>query len=98
MLQQDEPDDYVIGTGETWSVREFCDNAFRVAGLDYREFVVMDKKFERPAEVDLLVGDPSKAKEKLGWERKVGFTDLIAMMVEADMERYQKQGHSPRPR
>jgi GDPmannose 4,6-dehydratase len=98
MLQQDEPDDYVIGTGETWSVREFCDNAFRVAGLDYREFVVMDKRFERPAEVDLLVGDPSKAKTKLGWERKVGFSELIAMMVEADMERYRRLGHAPVPR
>jgi GDPmannose 4,6-dehydratase len=96
MLQQDEPDDYVIGTGETWSVREFCDNAFRVAGLDYREFVVMDRKFERPAEVDLLVGDPSKAKAKLGWERRVGFSDLIAMMVEADLDRYRRLGHTSR--
>ena len=96
MLQQDAPDDYVIGTGETWSVREFCDLAFKVAGLDYREFVKTDKKFERPAEVDLLVGDPSKAKAQLGWERRVGFPDLVTMMVEADLERYRQQGHAPR--
>jgi GDPmannose 4,6-dehydratase len=95
MLQQDEPDDYVIGTGETWSVREFCQHAFATVGLDYREFVVMDKRFERPAEVDLLVGDPSKAKAKLGWERRVGFVDLITMMVEADLDRYRRQGHAP---
>jgi GDPmannose 4,6-dehydratase len=95
MLQQDEPDDYVIGTGETWSVRQFCEHAFGVVGLDYRDFVVMDKRFERPAEVDLLVGDPSKAKAKLGWERRVGFVALITMMVEADLERYRRQGHAP---
>jgi len=96
MLQQDAPDDYVIGTGETWSVREFCDLAFKVAGLDYREFVKTDKKFERPAEVDLLVGDPSKAKAQLGWERRVSFPDLVTMMVGADLERYRQQGHAPR--
>ncbi len=96
MLQQDAPDDYVIGTGETWSVREFCDLAFKVANLDYREFVKTDKRFERPAEVDLLVGDPGKAKAQLGWERRVSFPDLVTMMVHADMERYRLQGHAPR--
>jgi GDPmannose 4,6-dehydratase len=98
MLQQDAPDDYVIGTGETWSVREFCDLAFRAAGLDYREFVTLDKRFERPAEVDLLVGDPSKAKAQLGWERRVGFADLVSMMVDADLERYRRLGHAPAAR
>jgi GDPmannose 4,6-dehydratase len=95
MLQQDAPDDYVIGTGETWSVREFCDLAFKAAGLDFREFVKLDKRFERPAEVDLLVGDPSKARAQLGWERRVGFTDLVTMMVDADLERYRRLGHAP---
>jgi GDPmannose 4,6-dehydratase len=98
MLQQDAPDDYVVGTGETWSVREFCDLAFRAAGLDYREFVTLDKRFERPAEVDLLVGDPSKAKAQLGWERRVGFADLVSMMVDADLERYRRLGHAPAAR
>ncbi|MGZ8493193.1 MAG: GDP-mannose 4,6-dehydratase [Gemmatirosa sp.] len=97
MLQQDEPDDYVIGTGETWSVREFCDLAFRTAGLDYREFVVQDERFFRPAEVDLLVGDATKAKVQLGWTPRVSFAQLVAMMVEADLERYQRQGHAPVP-
>jgi GDPmannose 4,6-dehydratase len=97
MLQQDAPDDYVIGTGETWSVAEFCERAFRAAGLgDYREYVVQDERFFRPAEVDLLVGDPSKAKAQLGWERRVGFDGLVQMMVEADLERYRRQGHTPR--
>ncbi len=88
MLQQDEPSDYVIGTGETWSVRDLCRIAFEVVGLDYRDYVVQDERFFRPAEVDLLVADPSKAKEKLGWEPKVSFPELIAMMVEADLERH----------
>jgi GDPmannose 4,6-dehydratase len=95
MLQQDEPDDYVIGTGETWSVREFCDLAFRTAGLDYREFVVQDERFFRPAEVDLLVGDATKANTQLGWTPRVSFHQLVAMMVEADLDRYRRQGHAP---
>jgi GDPmannose 4,6-dehydratase len=95
MLQQDEPDDYVIGTGETWSVRQFCELAFRVAGLDYQAHVVQDERFFRPAEVDLLVGDPSKAKAQLGWERQVSFEGLVTMMVEADLERYRRLGHAP---
>ncbi len=90
MLQQDAPDDYVIGTGETWSVEQFCDLAFKVAGLDYREFVVKDERFMRPAEVDLLVADPSRAKAQLGWEPQVGFEQLVTMMVDADLERYRR--------
>jgi GDPmannose 4,6-dehydratase len=88
MLQQDEPSDYVIGTGKTWSVRDLCKIAFEVAGLDYRDHVVQDERFFRPAEVDLLVADPSKAHEKLGWEPKVSFAELISMMVEADLKRH----------
>ncbi len=86
MLQQDEPDDYVVATGETHSVREFCEIAFSHAGLDYNDHVVMDERFMRPAEVDLLVGDPGKAKEKLGWEPKVSFRELVEMMVDADLD------------
>ncbi|HEU4585462.1 MAG TPA: GDP-mannose 4,6-dehydratase [Gemmatimonadaceae bacterium] len=88
MLQQDEPSDYVIGTGKTWSVRDLCKIAFEVVGLDYRDYVVQDERFFRPAEVDLLVADPSMAHEKLGWEPKVSFAELIAMMVEADLKRH----------
>jgi GDPmannose 4,6-dehydratase len=86
MLQQDQPDDYVIATGETHSVRELCELAFAHVGLDYKEHVAIDERFLRPAEVDLLVGDPSKAAEVLGWRRKVEFGELVAMMVDADME------------
>jgi GDPmannose 4,6-dehydratase len=87
MLQQDEPDSYVIGMGETHSVREFCEIAFGHLGLDYREFVVQDERFYRPAEVDLLISDPTKARAKLGWEPAVSFKELVTMMVDADMER-----------
>ncbi len=87
MLQQDLPDDYVIGTGETHKVREFCEIAFAYVDLDYKEFVKKDERFFRPAEVDLLVSDPSKAKKKLGWEIKVGFKELVEMMVQADLNR-----------
>jgi GDPmannose 4,6-dehydratase len=86
MLQQPEPDDYVVATGETHSVRELCEVAFGRAGLDWQEHVVIDEKFLRPAEVDLLVGDPAKAGEKLGWEPAVTFKGLIEMMVDADLE------------
>jgi GDPmannose 4,6-dehydratase len=86
MLQQDEPHDYVIATGETHAIREICETAFGHAGLDYRDFVFRDERFFRPAEVDLLVGDPSKAQRQLGWEPKVAFEDLICMMVDADLE------------
>ena len=86
MLQQDEPDDYVVGTGETHSIQELCEAAFGYVDLDWREYVKQDPRFMRPAEVDLLVSDPSKAKRVLGWEPKVDFRELIAMMVEADIE------------
>jgi GDPmannose 4,6-dehydratase len=88
MLQQPEPDDYVISTGHTWTVRELCDAAFKHVGLDYRKHVVQDPKFFRPAEVDLLVGDPAKAAKKLGWKPTVSFHQLVAMMVDADLERH----------
>jgi len=87
MLQQDEPDDYVVATGETHTVREFCELAFGHVGLDYQAHVVVDPRFVRPAEVDLLLGDPGKAKRVLGWEPKVTFAGLVEMMVDADMER-----------
>jgi GDPmannose 4,6-dehydratase len=86
MLQQSEPDDYVVATGETHSVREFADIAFKHVGLDYRDHVVIDQKFFRPAEVDLLVGNPAKAHAKLGWEPTVAFEQLVKMMVDADLE------------
>ena len=87
MLQQDTPDDYVAATGETHTVREFCEIAFSRVGLDYSDHVVIDPRFVRPAEVELLLGDPTKAKAKLGWEPKVTFQGLVEMMVDADMER-----------
>jgi GDPmannose 4,6-dehydratase len=87
MLQKPEPDDYVIGTGHTCSVRDLCETAFNCVGLDYRNHVVQDPKFLRPAEVDLLVADPSKARDQLGWTPEVSFTKLVEMMVEADLER-----------
>ena len=85
MLQQDEPDDYVVATGETHSIRELCEIAFSHAGLDYQDYVVRDERFFRPAEVDLLVGDPSKAGDALGWEPHMTFTELIQTMVDADL-------------
>ena len=91
MLQQDEPDDYVVGTGETHSVGELVEVAFAAAGLDWRQHVVQDPRFYRPAEVDMLVSDPSKAREKLGWEPEVGFEELVRMMVEADLCRLQRE-------
>jgi GDPmannose 4,6-dehydratase len=87
MLQQDSPDDYVIGTGHTCSVRDLCESAFAHVGLDYRDYVVQDPRFLRPAEVDLLVADPSKAREQLGWTPTVAFKALVEMMVDADLER-----------
>lgn len=86
MLQQDEPDDYVVCTGETHSVRELCQVAFGHMGLDWEDYVVVDPRFMRPAEVDLLVGDASKAKKVLGWEPTVSFEELIATMVDADLD------------
>jgi GDPmannose 4,6-dehydratase len=92
MLQQESPDDYVVGTGETHSVREWCQAAFDYLGLDWEQYVKVDPKLIRPAEVDLLVSDPRKAREKLGWQRTVSFEGLIRMMVDADME-HLKQIH-----
>ena len=87
MLQQDKPDTYVVGMGETHSVREFCEIAFSHVDLDYNHYVVQDERFYRPAEVDLLISDPSKARNALGWEPAVSFKELVAMMVDADLER-----------
>jgi GDPmannose 4,6-dehydratase len=88
MLQQDHPDDYVIATGRTHSVADFCRIAFESAGLgSYEQYVRTDPRFVRPAEVDLLIGDPSKAKRVLGWEPEVSFEQLVEMMVQADIER-----------
>jgi GDPmannose 4,6-dehydratase len=86
MLQQPEPGDYVVATGETHSVKEFCQEAFACVGLDWKDFVNIDSKYFRPAEVDLLLGDPSRAKAKLGWQPRVTFKELVRLMVEADLE------------
>jgi GDPmannose 4,6-dehydratase len=90
MLQTEEPDDFVIGTGETYSVRDFCVAAFSAVDLDYLEYVKQDERFFRPAEVDLLVADPSKAEQKLGWTPKVPFAELVSMMVAADVARHER--------
>ena len=90
MLQQDVADDYVVATGETHAVREFCELAFDHVGLDYTDYVAIDERFIRPAEVDLLVGDPTKAGAVLGWEPATPFPELVAMMVSADMEYVRK--------
>jgi len=87
MLQQDEPDDYVVATGRTTSVQELVEMAFGFVGLDWRKYVVLDTSFTRPAEVDALVGNASKARQRLGWQPKVGLPELIRMMVEADLAR-----------
>ncbi|MFZ6029622.1 MAG: GDP-mannose 4,6-dehydratase [Chloroflexota bacterium] len=86
MLQQDEPDDYVIATGRTHTVERLCQLAFAAVDLDYKDYVVQDPKFMRPAEVDLLVGDPAKAKEKLGWAPATSFEELVTLMVEAELQ------------
>ena len=86
MLQQDKPDDFVIATGETHSVREFLEEAFAHGGLDWQKHVELDPKYLRPTEVDFLLGDATKARRVLGWKPKVGFKQLAAMMVDADME------------
>ena len=92
MLQQDTPEDYVVGTGQTWSVRQLCEYAFGAVGLDYRDHVVRDERFMRPAEVDVLVADPGKAHAQLGWSPTVSFQELVKMMVEADLERHRRTG------
>jgi len=91
MLQRDEPEDFVIGTGETHYVHEFCDKAFGELDMDYQDYVTRDERFYRPAEVDLLISDPRKAQAKLQWEPSVNFDELIKMMVEADLERLQQK-------
>jgi len=91
MLQQDTADDYVVATGETHSVREFLEEAFGMADLDYKKHVEIDPRYFRPAEVDLLLGDPAKAQKKLGWKPKVGFKQLVKMMVESDLALVEKE-------
>jgi len=91
MLQQEEPEDYVIGTGETHSVEDFVEIAFSHVGLDWGKYVVIDPEFFRPAEVDVLLAEPSKARAELGWESEVSFEQLVRMMVDADVDRLQKE-------
>lgn len=93
MLQQDRPDDFVIATGETRSVREFLEEAFRYVGLPWKKYVAIDKRYFRPTEVDILLGDSSKARKALGWKPKVNFKELVHMMVDADMELVYRQLH-----
>jgi GDPmannose 4,6-dehydratase len=95
MLQQDHPDDYVVGTGQTHSVRELCQMAFGHLGLSYEDYVKTDPRFIRPADVDLLESDPAKARAVLGWEPQVSFQDLVVMMVEADLKRLQAEALFP---
>ena len=90
MLQHDKPDNFVVGMGETHSVREFCEIAFAHVGLDYNDYVVQDERFYRPAEVDLLISDPSKVRSVLGWEPAVGFRELVTTMVDSDLKRLNK--------
>ena len=91
MLQEEEPDDYVIATNETHTVREFLEEAFNCLDLNFEEFVGFDQKYERPAEVDLLIGDASKAEKKLGWKPKVTFKELVSLMIEEDMKIAQQE-------
>jgi GDPmannose 4,6-dehydratase len=91
MMQQDKADDYVIATGRTISVREFAELAFKHAGLDFKDFVEFDPRYLRPAEVDLLLGDPTKAIKKLGWKPKTSVEQLAAMMVDADLEKARRE-------
>lgn len=97
MLQQDEPDDYVIATGTSRTIGEFCEVAFAHAGLDWRQYVVLDERFLRPAEVYTLLGDATKAREKLGWEPEVGFEEMVQQMVDWDLEQVAHQSASVRP-
>jgi GDPmannose 4,6-dehydratase len=93
MLQQDQPDDYVVATGQTHTVQRLCEVAFQCVGLNWRDYTVQDPKFMRPAEVDLLIGDPSKAGRVLGWEPRVSFEQLIEMMVKADYDKLKVEHH-----
>jgi GDPmannose 4,6-dehydratase len=90
MLQQEKPGDYVVATGETHSVREFLEEAFGYLNLDWKDFVVVDPKYFRPAEVDLLLGDPTKAKKELGWQPKVSFKQLVRLMVDSDLQGFER--------
>ena len=94
MLQQEQPDDYVVATGETHSVHELLELAFALVGLDYRDFVDFDSKYTRPSEVDVLLGDASKARQVLGWTPEVDFHGLIKMMVEQDLELARREKHA----
>jgi GDPmannose 4,6-dehydratase len=94
MLQHDQPDDYVIATGETHSVKEFVNEAFDLLGLDWRKHVEMDPRYIRPTEVDMLLGDYSKAEQELQWKPKVRFKDLVRIMVEADLELAKREAHA----
>jgi GDPmannose 4,6-dehydratase len=97
MLQQSEPEDYVVGTGETHSVRELAELAFAAVGLDWEEHIRIDPRLVRPAEVDLLMADPTKAREQLDWKPTVGFEELVRMMVESDLEQLKAAGPATRP-
>jgi GDPmannose 4,6-dehydratase len=91
MLQQEGPQDYVVGIGKTYSVRQLCESAFSYVGLNYEDYVVQDPYFYRPAEVDLLIADPAKARDELGWKPNISFEELVHMMVEADLKRVSKE-------
>jgi GDPmannose 4,6-dehydratase len=91
MLQQDKPDDYVVATNETHSVKEFVQETFAHLDLDWEKYVKYDARYERPAEVELLIGDPAKARRQLGWEPKVKFKELVKIMVDADLELAKKE-------
>jgi len=93
MLQQDKPDDYVIATGETHSVEEFLTESFSYVNLDWRDYVELDPKYLRPAEVDLLIGDASKARRELGWNPRVTFKELVRLMVDADVSMVNRNEH-----
>jgi GDPmannose 4,6-dehydratase len=97
MLQQSRSDDYVVATGETHPVRELVEIAFRHVGLDWEKYVKLDPRFIRPAEVDLLIGDPAKARTQLGWEQQVDFPGLVTMMVDADLARLEKSAVPAQP-
>ncbi|RYZ90444.1 MAG: GDP-mannose 4,6-dehydratase, partial [Proteobacteria bacterium] len=95
MLQQETPQDFVIATNDTHTVREFVETAFARADLDWKEFVKLDEKFNRPAEVELLIGDPANAKKIMGWEPKTNFKSLVHMMVDADLNLVESQKNFP---
>ena len=96
MLQQDKPEDYVVATGRTTSIRQLCQIAFSHVGLNYEDHVVTNASLIRPAEVDVLLGDPSKARTKLGWQAETSLEDMIAEMIEADLARHRAYANAPR--